>query len=145
MLESVVENVLSKICSSATEFAHDYGCIITSTLDVRVNVFPVFSQYDTDGLIHGLTQVTTFATLQYANRKGVAGLVEESDPSNIIGVSASGRPNLLILPVVVKVPVSANGADSIGFVSAVGIYTLRPKDKRVRFASPFTSIPYNVR
>ncbi|MBI2549607.1 hypothetical protein HYV83_00310 [Candidatus Woesearchaeota archaeon] len=145
MLESVVEKASIVIRTSASEIAHKYGCIITSTLDVHMNEFPIFSQYDASGLIHGLEQVTAFATLQYANRRGVVGLVGETNPSHIIGVSASGRPKLLILPTVVQIPVLTNGGDSTGFVSAVGIYTLRPIDRRVRFAAPSTSVPYTER
>ncbi len=145
MLESVLEEALIGIRSSASKIARKHGCIITSTLDVHINEIPVFSQYDADGFIHSLRQVTTFATFQYMNHRGVVRIVAESEPSSIIGISASGRPKLLIVPAVVRVPAFTNSGDSTGFVSAVGIYTLRPRDSGFRFAARFTNVPYNER
>ena len=145
MLESVVKDASVKIRLSASNLANKYHCIITSTLDVYMNEFPVFSQDDNSGLIHGLELVMAFAMIQYTNHRRVVGLVEQNNPSHILGISASGRPKLLILPAVVQVPVFANSGDSAGFVSAVGIYTLRLMDRRVRFEVPFTSVPYKAR
>ncbi|MBI3037316.1 hypothetical protein HYY73_06245 [Candidatus Woesearchaeota archaeon] len=145
MLDSVVEKAFIGISSLAFNIALEYGCIITSILDVHITEFPIFSQYDASGLLHDVKEVTAFAMSQYANRRAVARLVDGTNPSHIIGISATARPRLLIVPALIDVPALANSGDSVGLVSAVGIYTLRPIDRRVRFDAPFTSVPYNER
>lgn len=145
MLESIIQQASSGIRSSASQIAGEYGCIITSTLDVHMNDFPILQRDDKAGLVLGLSKLTAFALRECNNYARIVGFVAEEGSSCIIGITASGRPKILVVPTVVQVHTLADGVDSTYSVPAVGIYSLRAIDCRVRFAAPFPNVPYSER
>ncbi|MBI2142995.1 hypothetical protein HYU20_01485 [Candidatus Woesearchaeota archaeon] len=145
MLESIAEELSVGLRSTASKIASKHGCIVTSTLDVHLNDFPVFSQRDPQGLVSNIKTVMALTVLDMAGYMRVSDFIAETEPSSLIGVTASGRPRLLIVPAIVNVLIEGKEGDSDGYVSAVGIYTLRPMNRGVRFAAPFTSVPYKER
>lgn len=145
MLESIVREASSGIRSSASEIAREYGCIITSTLDVHMNEFPILSRGDNTGLVSDLSKLTAFALRECMNYMRIVEFVAEEGSSGIIGITASGKPRILIVPTRVNVHTLTNGVDFTYSVPAVGIYALRAIDCRVRFGTHSKSVPYNER
>lgn len=145
MLESIVGKVSSGIRSAAAEIAFNANCVVAYTLDVRLNVYPVFSEGDSEGLVRDLRSVTGLAEKDYMYCRGVVDFVRETDPACLIGVTASGEPRILIVPSIAAFSIRSNGEGSNSFVSCVGVYALRPRQSGVRYPWRFTSSPYTER
>ena len=145
MLESTVNLLSHRIRSVAVKVASKANCIVTSTLDVRLNYYPIFSESDEEGLFRDVMLLTRSSAKDYMHGMRVVEFVAETDPLAIIGATASGLPRLLIVPATTTVHIPSNGENSSGFISCVGIYALHLRQRGVSYRGSFTRSPYTER
>lgn len=143
MLEYAVGELSLGLRSVAAKIARKHGSIITLTLDVVITDFPIFTMENPEGVISNLQSTLALMAHDYLGHRRVVEFVSETEPSSLIGVTASRRPKLLFVPASVEVPFG-NGSELVGYVSCVGVYALRPSH-RAHYKGHFTSSPYTKR